>query len=299
MKRSPADALRNVPPREFVSARQALAARLTHEGKTAEARQVSRLRRPSPVVWALNRAATAHPRDLAALVDSVDRLRRAQLGQGDLRAATARYRTAFDPLARAAASALRDAGSGVSGAVDRRIRSTLQAAVTDRRLRAELAAGRLSDELTDPGFAVLTGAPVPATFLRRPARSSATPRDPSLPRREAPGDPSPVRGEAPSNPSPRRGEGRVRGGAPADHRRLARQHVRAARDAARRARALERKARQAERAAMRAEQRVEAMRRALRALEQQSATLRAAADEARKAREPHGKLAAGGKEPAT
>ena len=270
MKRSPTDALRNVPPREFVGARKALAARLAREGKTAAAREVSRLRRPSPVVWALNRAATTHPRELAALAESVDRLRRAQLGRGDLRAATAEYRAAFDPLMRAATAALREAGSGVSGAIDRRIRSTLQAAVTDRGRRADLGAGRLSDELTDPGFAVLTGAPVPAEFLRAPAR----PRSASA-RSEA-------RGEGHSPAAPR----------PADTRRLARQHARAARSAARQGRALERKAQQAARAATRAEQRVEAMRRTLRALEQRSAALRAAADEARKAHEEHGKLPA-------
>jgi hypothetical protein len=222
------------------------------------------------VVWALNRAATTHPRELAALAVSVDRLRRAQLGRGDLRAATAEYRAAFDPLMRAATAALREAGSGVSGAIDRRIRSTLQAAVTDRGRRADLGAGRLSDELTDPGFAVLTGAPVPAEFLRaRPAR----PRSDSA-RSEA-------RGEGHSPAAPR----------PAETRRLARQHARAARSVARQARALQR-ARQAGRAATRAEQRVEAMRRTLRALEQRAAALRAAADDARKAYEEHGRLPA-------
>ncbi|HEU4440123.1 MAG TPA: hypothetical protein VFT36_12790 [Methylomirabilota bacterium] len=282
MKRSPADALQDVAPREFVSARKALVARLAREGKTAEARRVARLRRPSPVVWALNRAAAARPRELRALIDSVDRLRRAQLGQGDLRTATADYRTAFDPLARAAADMLREAGTGVSGAVDRRIRSTLQAAVTDKRLRGELAAGRLSGELADPGFAVLTGGPVPAEFLRaRPAKGKASACGRTSPRDGA------------SHPSPLRGEGRVTGGTRAEARRLARQQARATRDAARRARALERKARQAEQTAVRAERRVEAMRRALAALEQRSAALRAAADEARKARVEHGKLRAG------
>lgn len=272
MKRSPADALRNVPPREFVSARTALAARLAREGKTAEAREVSRLRRPSPVVWALNRAATTHPRELTALAGSVDRLRRAQLGQGDLRAATAEYRTAFDPFMRAVTTALREGGAGVSGAVDRRIRSTLQAAVTDRRLRADLGAGRLSEELTDPGFAVLTGAPVPADFLRaRPARKP----------------PAPARSSS-------RGERRPPAGPkPAETRRSAREHARATREAARRAKTLERRARQAERAATRAEQRVDTMRRTLRALEERRAALRAAADEARAARDEHGKLPAG------
>jgi hypothetical protein len=57
-----------------------------------------------------------------------------------------RYRTAFQPLVRNAIEALRDAGSAISSALERRIRSTLLAATTDRRLRADLATGRLVGE---------------------------------------------------------------------------------------------------------------------------------------------------------
>jgi hypothetical protein len=120
LRRSPADGLRDVPPREFVGARTALAARLAREGKTAEARQVARLRRPSPVVWALNRVAIVRPRDIQALVGAVDRLRRAQLGGGDLRSATADYRAELDALVRAAGGALKEAATTVSAALDPR-----------------------------------------------------------------------------------------------------------------------------------------------------------------------------------
>jgi hypothetical protein len=268
--RSPGDALRDVPPRAFVGARKALATRLAREGRAADARLVSRLRRPSAVVWALNRAAVARPRELRALVGAVDRLRRAQLGQGDLRAATGDYRTAFDPLVRTATSILKDAGTGVSPAVDRRIRSTLLAAVTDRRLRDELEAGRLSEELADPGFAVLTGAPVPADFLRARPKRQASPRA----------------------GSPDRAVERRRSSAreAAEARRLTRESARATREAARRAHALERGAARAERAATAAEQRVEAARRRLEALERRSAALRAAADRARRAHAERGKI---------
>jgi hypothetical protein len=261
-KASPADALRAVPPRDFVGARNALAAQLAKGGKAAEARQVARLRRPSPVAWALNRASAARPRELGALVDAVDRLRRAQLGGGDLRAAAERYRSAFEPLVRGAGQALREAGAAVSAALDRRIRSTLLAAVTDRGLRADLEAARLADEHADPGFAVLSGGPVPAGFLL------------DRPRKKRSADPA--------KPAP--------AGEVGETRRLAREQARAAQLAAREeqratrvARSLARQADRAERAAQAAERRVAAMRRALAALERRSGELRAAAEEARKA----------------
>ena len=257
-KASPTDALRAVPPREFVGARNALAAQLAKRGKAAEARQVARLRRPSPVAWALNRASAARPRELGTLLDAVDRLRRAQLGGGDLRAAMERYRAAFEPLVRGANQALKEAGTGASAALDRRLRSTLLAAVTDRGLRADLEAGRLSDEHADPGFAVLSRGPIPAGFLRErpPKKQSAAPAEPAP-------TPAPDAAEA---------------------RRVARERARAADQAARADRSLARRADRAERAAQAAERRVAAIRQALAALERRSGELRAAADEARKAR---------------
>lgn len=257
MGRTPADALREVPPHEFVQARNALAARLAKSGKTAEARRVARLRRPSPVVWALNHAATSRAHELRALVEAVDRLRRAQLGRGDPRAATEQYRTAFEPLVRGAIQVLRDAAVRVSPALDRRIRSTLLAAATDRGLRADLEAGRLAEEHADPGFAVLSRGPVPAEFLRdRPRSRAAAPARPT---------------SAPAKSSA------------AESRKLAREQTRAAREAARETRGLETRARRADRAARAAEKRLEAMRRGLQTLEQRSAALKAAAATARDA----------------
>jgi hypothetical protein len=263
----PAEALRSVPPRDFIRARDALAAQLTKGGRVAEARRVARLRRPGPVVWALNRAALARPRELAALVETVDRLRRAQLGHGDVRAAMEGYRTAFEPLVRGAHQVLREAGTAVTPGLDRRMRSTLLAAVTDRGLRAELGAGRLEREHADPGFAVLSRGPVPAGLLaaRPSGRSVKAAR--------------PAPALAPPPTPPRSSESAAT--AAAKTRRDAREQARAARQTAREARSQALQAERAERAAQAAERRAAAMRRALAAVEEQSAKLRAQADEAR------------------
>jgi len=273
-KRDPADELRSVPPRDFVAARKALAARLTQQGEPAEARRVGRLPRPGPAAWALNRAAGARPRELAALAEAVDRLRRAQLGQGDLRAATEAYRTAFEPLVRAAREALEGAGTKASAALDRRLRSTLLAAIADRGLRAALTAGRLESEHADPGFAVLSGGPIPAAFLReRPRGARTRPTSPAVTTART--------GKADEEEAGSQASRASRADPGAERR--------AAREAARR----EQTARRAERAAAAAERRVSTMRQALTALEERSAALRAAADRARA-----GSLSPGSGEPA-
>jgi len=285
--KSAADRLCHVSPGEFVRARNALAAQLEKQGKAVEARQVRRLRRPSPVVWALNRTAAARSRELDALADAVDRLRRAQLGQGDLRNATERYRSAFEPIIHSASEVLVDAGTRVPPALERRIRGTLLAAVTDRRLRADLVAGRLTDEHAEPGFSVLTGGPIPADFLLDgPAKARPAPARPT------PGQDTAEPSTAPEHrprAKPRAELGRADKRERAKVRRQAVKEARDARQAARRAehdaRALERAARQKERAARTLEKQVDAARTRLRDLEQRGAALRTAADKAREAHE--------------
>jgi hypothetical protein len=284
--KSSADPLRDVSPREFVGARNALAAQLAKQGKAVEARQVRRLRRPSPVVWALNRTAGAHSRELDTLADAVDRLRRAQLGQGDLRNAIERYRAAFEPIVHAASKVLMDAGTLAPPALERRIRGTLLAAVTDRRLRADLVAGRLIDEHTEPGFAVLTGGPIPADFLLdRPAKARPAPARPA-PGQDAAAPSAPEHGpRAKPRAELRRADKRERAKVRRQALKEARDARQAAREAERDARALERDARQKERAAQAVETQVEAARTTLRSLEQRGTALRTAADKAREAHE--------------
>src|SRR5262245_57985493 len=173
MKKSdPAANLGSVPPADFVRARNSLAARLQEEGNVEEARHVRRLRRPSPVVWALNNSASAY-REVAALADAVADLRRAQLGQRDFRPAMDRLRAAIAPIMRSASEKLRLARVPMSPALERRLHDTLIASVTDRRLRADLLAGRLTEERGAAGFDILAEGPLPAASPRaRPQKDS-------------------------------------------------------------------------------------------------------------------------------
>jgi hypothetical protein len=287
-----AAALLDVPPQEFVRARKALAARLIKEGKAAEAKRIGRLRRPSPVVWALNRTAASRSRDLGALFDAVDRLRLAQLGQGDLRSSTEGYRAAFEPIVDAASHLLREAGTRLPPDLERRLRSTLLAAAADRGIRADLHAGRLAAEHADPGFAALTQGAIPAGFLQ--------PRPATTPKTQAGTQPAPRvaderhgAGQATrpaGRPGPpkdlRRREPERRAGRPEEQRRATialREARQAARRARRRALELDKDATRQEHAAQAAEKRVEALRKQLHEQERKSAALRAAATAARSA----------------
>ena len=255
--RTEADPLRAVSPKDFVQARSALAAKLEKQGKVAEARQVRRLRRPSPVVWALNNVGNARGA-VDELAEAVSQLRRAQLGQGDLQPAMQRYRAAIGPIVRGAAEKLRDAGVRMSPALERRLHDTLLAAAADRRLRADLMAGRLMEERAAAGFDVLTQGPMPAVSRRAPASKASGPavREPS------------------------KAERRRRLQAERTALKTAQQAERRAR---REAKTLDATAKRKERAAEAAEAKVEAMRATLLEAERRAAGLRRAAAEARDA----------------
>lgn len=101
------DELVDVPPEEFVAARTQLAARLKSEGKTAEAAEVKKLRRPSVQDWIVDQVRRHHADAIEALRETSAEVARAQeeaITAGDrdaLRTATARRRAAVDSVERA------------------------------------------------------------------------------------------------------------------------------------------------------------------------------------------------------
>jgi hypothetical protein len=101
------DELIDVPPEEFVAARTQLAARLKSEGKTTEAAEVKKLRRPSVRDWVVDQVRRHHTAAVEELRDASTEVARAQeeaITAGDrdaLRTASARRRTAVDSVERA------------------------------------------------------------------------------------------------------------------------------------------------------------------------------------------------------
>src|SRR5207245_1301719 len=151
-----------VPPAEFTTARDALAKELRAQGRDAEAKEVTSLRRPTAPVWGVNQLARRSPAEVEELLDSSERVRRAQLrgASGDeLRAAMAEQRAALAKLENAAEQVLRGAGLQASPGALRTVQSTLQAAATGpRELREALQSGTMREALEPTGFEALRGA---------------------------------------------------------------------------------------------------------------------------------------------
>ena len=262
------DRLRNlfaVPPAEFTTARDALAKELRAQGRDAEAKEVTSLRRPTAPVWAVNQLARRSPAEVEELLDSSERVRRAQLrgASGDeLRAAMAEQRAALAKLENAAEQVLRGAGLQASPGALRTVQSTLQAAATGpRELREALQSGTMREALDPTGFEALLGAqPAPARreashpVKSRAPKSAAAP-DTAAAAREAAAAKRAARAEALE--ARRRAQQQA-----GEERRRARESLRLER----RLRQLETRAAAAERAASEARDAVESARADLRRL---------------------------------
>jgi hypothetical protein len=158
------DRLYQVPPDEFVEARNALAKELRLAGEKAAAESVVRRARPTPVAWAVNQLHFRARRELDALCEEGALLREAQESRFDAAEFTARRRAHAEALRAAADRGMALAGAQAlkpNAAFRRRLESTLSllgaspGGVTP-------PPGRMSLELESMGFDALTSAaPVP------------------------------------------------------------------------------------------------------------------------------------------
>jgi hypothetical protein len=152
------DSLYGVPLGEFTRARNVLAAKLKKAGQADQAATVQRLQKPSAPVWAVNQAVRQDRQAAERFVHAVERLREAQAGRaGELGAATDRQRAEQDRLLEGARAALTSAGFSDSAEMIARVSKTLLGAAVTRP--ADLRAGRLTEELSLPGFEALAGGP--------------------------------------------------------------------------------------------------------------------------------------------
>jgi len=179
-----------VPPAEFVAARDALAKELRASRREDEAKEVEIQRRPTAPVWAVNQLARRAPADVEELLDSSERVEKAQLrgAAGDeLRAAMTAQRAALAKLERGAEQILRGAGLQSSPAALRTVQSTLQAAATGpKEIRDRLRNGMVQEALEPAGFEALLGAGVaPGRQGHKTSHSTSPPTSTSASTRRA------------------------------------------------------------------------------------------------------------------
>jgi hypothetical protein len=168
-----AERLFSVEPGEFVAERGATARALREAGRTDEAAAVEAIRKPSAVVFAVNRAARARPQAARAAAKAAEQVAKAQLG-GDpdgFARALAELDESLDLLAEVAVAHVAPEGKSPSEAMRRRVRETLRAAVADEWARGALARGAVTEESEASGFSAFAGmSPAPRRKTRDAAR---------------------------------------------------------------------------------------------------------------------------------
>ncbi len=145
------DRLYQLPPGEFIAARNALA-----KSAGGNAADVRRLAKPSLPAWAVNQLYWKRREDYDALVKASTDLRKihkAILGgqRADIREATKAHDAAVDRALKSTLALLRDEGQPATDATRQAIQTTLRA------LPADEAPGRLTHPLQPGGFEMLTG----------------------------------------------------------------------------------------------------------------------------------------------
>jgi hypothetical protein len=144
---------------EFVAERQRLARELREAGRSDEAATVARLRKPPPVVLAVNRAVRARPKAARRASDAALRVKKTQVdGEPDAyRRALDELDGSLDLLAQVAVAHVAPRGKGASDAMRRRIHDLLRSAVADDGAREALRRGVLVEEQEASGFSPFAG----------------------------------------------------------------------------------------------------------------------------------------------
>ena len=161
--------LYTLPLAEFTPARNALAARLRKAGQADEAEAVKTLKKPTPLVWAINQVARQEPAAIRDFLEAVARLRSTQEHRrsDELDEATRDDREAFARVVELVRQRLTEAGSRDAPDTMARVTATLRGAAADAAHHDELRHGTLKQELRAPGFEVLTGEMAPVESVER------------------------------------------------------------------------------------------------------------------------------------
>ncbi|GLY25267.1 hypothetical protein [Micromonospora sp. NBRC 101691] len=148
--------LYGTPPDRFVAARDAAVAESRRAGDPATAREIAKLRRPTVAAWLVNLLALRRPELVAGLVELAEALRSAQrdLRGPKLRELSAQRRAVVAALvAEARTLAAGSEGAPPAGRLPlAEVEATLNAALADTEVAAQVRAGRLLRAASYAGF---------------------------------------------------------------------------------------------------------------------------------------------------
>jgi hypothetical protein len=175
---SDVDALFQLSPPQFVSARNALAAQLKKAGRDDASARVKSLPKPSISAWAINQLYWKHRAAFEKLLATGERFRQAQASRlagrnADIRRLLNERRDELSAMARLAAEILKRASGSAPPGVMRRITASLEALSAYGALAGAPRPGRLVEDVDPPGFDALAalvprvGDGTPATIPSR------------------------------------------------------------------------------------------------------------------------------------
>ena len=154
------DALFQLTPPEFVTARNALATQLKKAGQNDVARRVKALPKPSISAWTVNQLYWKHRAAFEKLLANGERFRQAQVsrlaGKGtDIHKLLNERREELSAMSRLSAQILQRSSGAAPSGVMRRITATLEALSVYGTLAGAPSAGRLVEDVDPPGFDAL------------------------------------------------------------------------------------------------------------------------------------------------
>ena len=156
-----AEKLLAVAPSDFVRMRKRLAGELRDAGRSEEAEAVAGLKKPTAVVFAVNRAARDRSQAAKAAAEAAQKVEKAQAkGDADaFRAALADLDNALDLLSEVAVAHVAPRGGKASDSMRRRVHDLLRRAAVDPGTREALTRGALVEEQEATGFSPFAGMP--------------------------------------------------------------------------------------------------------------------------------------------
>ncbi|HEY5855337.1 MAG TPA: hypothetical protein VIW24_15125 [Aldersonia sp.] len=179
------DELYGLDPAEFVAARTAQVAAARATGDKALAGRIGKLRKPTVSAWVVNLLGREAPDEVGALLDLGAALQDAQrhLSGADLRALSGQRQKAVSALARRAGTLAADRGRPVDENLLREVGQTLNAALADPAVAAQVRSGTTVTAQTYDGFGPSGLAAVPDAAAAEPEPEPVPPPKPRRPSR--------------------------------------------------------------------------------------------------------------------